>query len=241
MKCIFVEDKQISGEFISVLGGDLHHITHVYRLEKEESIEIKDPTFAYRCVIHSIQKNEVIFRILDKRKLLVSPISITLCQSILKHEAFDILLRKATELGVNKIIPYQAENSVVRVKNKDWSKHLTRWRKICEEGSKQCGRDFLPVITDVINDLNNIKNISDQCIIGMERECRSTYKSVLQTFKMDKEIIILVGPEGSLSDRECQIAFDIGFRGVTLMDSILKSDTASLFMISGILYHFQQG
>ncbi|MDH5680209.1 MAG: 16S rRNA (uracil(1498)-N(3))-methyltransferase, partial [Spirochaetota bacterium] len=170
MKCLFIPDHSHDEENILLKGDDFHHIVKAHRLKTGEKLELKDSSFAYSCVTSNIRNDAVVFTILEKRILIPPTLNLTLCQAILKGDSFSFVLQKATELGVSKIIPYMAERSVVSIPPEEEDKKIVRWRKICEEAAKQCGRDNIPSVTEVNRDLGLLKCPADNRLVAYELE-----------------------------------------------------------------------
>ncbi len=236
MKCLFVCEKDIYDDTILVDDKDFHHAIRVYRLELHEKIELKSEKYSYLCQLANSPTDKLAFRILSKRSLIPPKLNVTLCQSLIKKDAFDYLLQKVTEIGVTQIIPYASERSITHFK--DPNRKITRWRKICEEASKQCGRDFIPKITPIIKDLNELNLSSKNRIIANELIDEPSLRYVLKPLDPSKEIIILVGPEGGFTDHEIHLAHELGFSSCSISQQILRSDTASLSIVANLFFYF---
>ncbi len=236
MKCLFVYEKDIYNDTILLNDKDFHHTIRVYRLKLHEKIELKTEKYSYLCQLADSSTNKTTFKILSKRPLIPPILNVTLCQSLIKKDAFDYHLQKVTEIGVTRIIPYASERSVTRIKDVD--SKVMRWGKICEEASKQCGRDFIPKVSPIIKDLNELDLSSKNRIIANELIDKPSLRSVLKPLDPSKEIIILVGPEGGFTDHEISVAHELGFTSCSISQQILRSDTASFSILANLFFYF---
>ena len=159
-----------------------------------------------------------------------------LCVPILQEQKMSFILQKATELGVDLIIPILTSRSMVKVKDKE-NKKIERWKRICKEASEQSKRVTIPLVSEV-------KKITDLDLDGLKIVCSTkekdnTLKKILKNnLKCDK-IIMVVGPEGGLTlDEENQL-IDLGFIPTSLGDNILRVETAPLYLLSVLNYEME--
>jgi len=238
MKCLFIESGNINNSIIKIRGENFHHIHNVFRLKENEEIEIKDQVYAYRCSLITYFKDYADFKILDKRELVLRKLNITLCQSITKSDSFHLILQKATELGVSKIIPFISERSVVKIKENDQENKVGRWTKICESAAKQSGQDFIPDVTPLLYKISDLQINTPNKLIAYELESSFTLKNQLDQINPQKEIFIFIGPEGGFTQNELEIAKNFNFMPCSLGDHVLRSETATLYILSCLKYHF---
>ncbi len=239
MKCIFILDDLVINDRISIQDKELiHHLHHVLRLRIDEELELKDSKQAYLGKLIGVTKREMTFLVLSKRNLKAPNLKITLCQGLIKGDPWHFLLQKATELGVSKIIPFKSKYSIIQIPPKDQESKITRWQKICEEASKQCGRDYTPLVTPIIQHLNELPSISNNGLIAYEMEKQISFKQTLTQINPNHEIFLLLGPEGGFTDLEVKTAKELDFRSCSISDNILRSETATISMISNIIFNF---
>ena len=151
----------------------------------------------------------------------------------------DFLLQKATELGVDEIIPVISERTVVKIDNKKDNK-ISRWEKIMKEASEQSHRFDIPKMHDITS-LKGLVNVNaDIKIFCNTNEMSKNIKKVLQDSKKSGTILIVVGPEGGFSDAEVDFLSNNGFVSVTLGSNILRAETVPLYLLSVINYEFMR-
>lgn len=240
MKCIFLSDIEIENNLIKVKDKNFHHLKNVLRIKKGEKLDIKDNFNVYNVALHESAKDELIFEIIDKRDIQLNPNNIILCQSIIKLDAFELILQKATEIGVHKIIPYISNRNIIKLNIEKIQDKMKRWRKIIEESSQQCSRDYIPAIEEPINDFTELSSYEDYSpILLHEKQQDFLLKEAFGETKHN--ILMLIGPEGGFDEKEVKMAEDLNFKTAGLTGNILRSETAAIFALSSYFFHFSSG
>jgi 16S rRNA (uracil1498-N3)-methyltransferase len=224
---------------LKVEGEEVKHIRKVLRLKAGDQISVFDGLGKeFEGVIVEEGLSSVVLRVKNihssKRD---SPLEITLAQSLLKGEKMDYLIQKATELGVEEIIPFLSSRSVPLLEKSKRLKRYQRWKRIAIEASKQCGRGVIPEI-ESLQDYSEMlqKALPDALrLILWERE-GVRLKEILERSKERKRIFFVIGPEGGFSEGEVDEAKRAGFVPVTLGRRILRAETASLCFLSILQY-----
>lgn len=231
MICIFLSPEELSTEEIIIAGNQAKHLS-VLRVKTGEIITVFDGLgYKYDCKILQINKKNFIAEKLSQAPYSAeSPVSITLAQGIAKGEKMDFIIQKATELGVNKIIPLITERSQVRHTAK-----VERWRKIALSAAEQSCRGKVPEINEPVS-LDGFLEGRHMGIIFYEEEMGKHLKQTIQNFKDSREITILIGPEGGFSKEEVRAAVEKGFLETSLGPRILRTETAAIKAISIIQY-----
>lgn len=242
----FVSDNQIQEEVVKIVGEDVKHIANVLRLKPLEEIIVgnKDTGKSYISQIIEIEREYVICHkkeeVSDSTESIVA---IDLFQGLPKMDKMEYIIQKATEIGVKTIYPVALERCIVKLDSKSEKKKIERWQKIAEVAAKQSKRDYIPCIKNVINVKNICQNMKkyDMIVIAYENEETITLKEVLKQLdrKKDLKIGIVIGPEGGLSRSEVEQLIDAGAKSVTLGKRILRTETASLVILSDIIYEFE--
>lgn len=234
----FISDEQINGDRIAVTGDDVRHILLVLRMRIGDEILLLDGSRReYTVRITKTGRSEILTEILSVKMREIQPPFITLCQGLPKADKMDWIVQKATELGVNIIIPMLTERTVVKLR--DEATRHARWQKIAREAAMQSNRPTLPVI-------GRIKRF-DECIDSMEsgrgalyllpwEEATRHIKTVLKRDALPEKINIFIGPEGGFSGHEAKSAEERGVEIVSLGPNILRTETAAVAVLSMILY-----
>lgn len=247
MSRFFIEKDNIYQDEIIITGEDYNHIKNVLRYRVGDTLTLCDGEGSdFNVSISAFDTNRVITTVLDRQKNKTEPfIDITLFQGIAKGEKMDFIIQKSVELGIRNIVPVITERTVVKLRKKtDAEKKQERWQKIALEAAKQCNRGVIPRVymPQNLNEAFEIVNKFSFSLIPYEKERNSTLRAVLSDFKSKilkenkTEIAIFIGPEGGFSSKEIEDGIRAGVAPVTLGPRILRTETASLAVISIVMY-----
>ena len=233
MHRFFANKSNFSNNLVVLEGSDVSHIRTVLRLTVGDEIEVLDGEGSLYLVRLSEFKNKLIkCEILSSEKIDAEPpLKIYLGQSIIKGNGFDVILRKAVELGVYSISPLLTERTVIK-SNSD--KKIIRWKKIVEESSKQCGRSLIPKISNNIIKLETFcqqASDSDLKLIFWEMENKKSLKDI-NPETVPSSATLLIGPEGGFTQEEVETARSYGFHSLGLGPRIFRAETAPLVVLS---------
>ena len=242
MKRFFVENLAAKGKKVLITGKELHHLKDVSRLKRGDDIIVFDGKgLEFLGSIELISKDAA--HILLKKQLDTtreSPFEIILAQGIAKGEKMDFIIQKTTELGVSRVIPFVTSRTVPRADKEQAAKKAQRWQRIALEAAKQCGRNAVPQIEQLITFAEVLNttfpgNKKYLKIISWEAEKKNSIKEILKP-DGTSGCIALIGPEGGLSEAEVNQAKEKGFMPVSLGPRILRAETAAISMVTIIQY-----
>ena len=241
MKRIFLEN--VSGEFVTIGGSDANHLARSLRARRGDKITAVDATG--NCAVLELidfDKETIKARRISEIKKINAEKKIILADCLPKQNRFDNIIEKATELGVEKIEPLISERTIARPGGAREKSKRERWQRIAKEAAEQCARDTIPEIGDIreLDDwLKEITPLDENTILLFcwENEKTTTAREVL-SYCRDKNIIVLIGPEGGFSEREVDKIKSAGGLSVTLGKRILKTDTAAISVLAMINYEF---
>lgn len=255
MKRIFLED-EIS-ENIIITGKDAHHLAYSLRAKKGDKIIAVDKSGNTATVeLTDFEKEKIFAKCVSEIKKISQIFSkkITLAECLPKQNKFDIVVEKATELGVDKIAPLISDRTIARPGNFRAKTKLERWARVAKETAEQCARDTLPEFGEILELRDWLKNIEPtlgrfvenkfDCkgallLFCYEKETEEKIQNILREYKIsdcDKDIIILIGPEGGFSEREVREIKSAGGVSVSLGKRILKTDTAAISTLAVVQY-----
>src|SRR6185312_12296652 len=158
-----------------------------------------------------------------------SQLQLTLALALIKGEKFDLVVQKATELGVTSIVPVLTRHADIRLRDEsDAAKRVTRWQRIAMEAAKQSGRAVVPNVARVITFVSFIATPANNCLMFSERDGDSLAKASQHLVADTNQITTLVGSEGGWSDEEIAAARAAGWRIVTLGGRTLRAETAAI-------------
>lgn len=221
----------------------MNHIKNVLRCQKDEHIEIcnSETSKNYLCEINKIEKEEIECNILENlRSNVETDIKVTIFQGLPKADKMEYIIQKSVELGVYDITPVEMKRCIVKLNEKDKEKKIQRWQKIAEVAAKQCKRDIIPKINNITNVklICNIMQNYDIILVAYEKEKERTLKSELKKIKEynQKNIGIIIGPEGGLEEDDVKLLEESGAKVITLGNRILRTETVALNVLSNIMY-----
>lgn len=160
-----------------------------------------------------------------------SPLPIMLGQCISRGEKMDFTIQKAVELGVSEIVPLFSERCGVKLDKERSDKRTSHWQSTIISACEQSGRNRLPLLHAPLLLDQWLGTIAASCKLVLD-PC-ATY-SLAQMPKPEKNLALLIGPEGGLSDAEIERAIKSGFNGIRLGPRILRTETAGLVVLSSI-------
>ena len=216
---------------------DHHHLLKVLRMKNNDVVSVIFEGYVYLCSVN-IDDNDLKLLIKDK-KLIESELktNITLIYGLPRTEKFELVIQKAVELGVSRVIPFNAERSIVKYDTSKIESKLKRWDMIIKEASEQSHRTELLKIFNPIDAKELKKYLSEVNIIADENKHDESTNNLFKILdKSAKSITILIGPEGGFSRQEVEMFKQLGFEAVSLGKRILRTETAAIYLMSVISF-----
>ena len=222
-------------------SSESHHITHVKRLKVGDNIIVFNGMGdEFEAEIEDIEDNRVKVKINQQKTISKENIvGIDIAFAIPKGKRSHLLIQKCTELGVHKLIPINYARSVVKLKD-DCSAKIEKWQKIAIEASKQCGRNTITEIGEVVNFDNILKTVDsyDLSLFACSQSDANNLKNTLQEHPKPNNIISFIGPEGGFATNEIEMAIKAGCKFVSLGSRILRIETAAIAVSAILSYHY---
>lgn len=226
----------INGNSLIIEGDDAKHISKVLRLKEGDKITACDNGTDYFGEIESITSEQVSVKIHETSPSISEPsLEVILYQALPKGDKLELIIQKAVELGVHKIVPVLTHRCVSRPDNKSMAKKISRFQKISEEAAKQSGRGRIPEICDMITYKQAIATMKthNHAIIFYENET-APLRDLLAN--ISGSLGIMVGSEGGFEQSEIAFAHENGIDTASLGSRILRCETAPLSALSVIMY-----
>ncbi len=217
------------GKTIALPEKTAHHASRVLRMREGDSAvlfdgqgneaQVKLHFFADRTeaeIVSVAQSNNE------------SPLEVTLIQALVSQEKLDWILEKTTELGVKRIIIAPTERSVTKLDEKRLTKRLEQWKKTVQAACEQCGRSFFSevIYSPTIQKALEIGQSELNVLLAPGSSASLVFPS------NGTSITFAVGPEGGFSDREIELAREMGYRSALLGPRVLRTETAGLTAIA---------
>lgn len=241
MSRFYAPPECVTGGKIIIHGEELHHARDVMRLAAGDEIVVFDGSGKeYHGVIQKVDKERMTVTIKKTVERKSEDCGLILIQALPKSDKMDLIVEKATELGVGRIIPVTTERAVVRPDIKKESLKVERWRKIALVAAKQCGRSTIPEVSGITGFEDSLKALNDPeiKIIPCLHENTRALKEVLRGLKI-RSAAIFIGPEGDFTEKEIDAAKAAGVIPVSLGPEVLRSETAAICALSILNYELR--
>ena len=213
-----------------------HQMDRVLRLKVNTRVIVLDNLGnEFEVNLIKIDSNQCIGEIIFKKQSRSEPkTKLNLFVALTQREKFELILQKCTEIGVSSITPIISERSLVN-KPVDWNKKRERWQRIIKEAAEQCGRGYIPQLSEPQSFINAIQLPATFKLIAWETENQLDLKQILRDEPV-KQIALIIGPEGGFEEKEIQQAIESGWVPFSLGKRILRMETAAMIASALILY-----
>ena len=224
---------------------EAHHGLHVLRLRQGERVVVLDGAGnEFSCDVRQLGKDSIQLAVTQKNAIAPLPCALTLVQAVPKGKAMDMIVQKATELGVARIVPLLSERVVAHLEND--STRTDKWRQVAIEAIKQSGSAWLPQIDQPLTPkeyLARNERFELPLIASLQPDSRHP-RVLFQSFHEEKgrapqTACVWVGPEGDFTPAEIGAARSAGALPITLGRLILRSETAAIYCLSVLNYELQ--
>jgi len=221
---------------VTLTTDEARHLRDVLRLKPGDEVYVFDGIgHEFRCTVSSTNRDSAELHIEAEVEPAMpeSQLQLNLCVALLKGEKFDLVVQKATELGVTKLTPLITRYADIHLRDAaDATKRVARWQRIALEAAKQSGRAFVPEISLPVT-FEAALEIEGARVMFSERG-GETFESLNQANSMTA----LVGSEGGWADEEIEAARARKFHIVTLGGRILRAETAAIAVTVLIQHRF---
>ena len=234
------DDVDLQQRVVQLNPDETRHLRDVLRLKVDDIVYVFDGTGnEYRCRIIEVKRDSTRLEI-ETEVEAASPESglvLTLALSLLKGEKFDLVVQKATELGVSAVVPVLTRYSDIQLRDRsDGLKRVARWQRIALEAVKQCGRAVVPTVAEPISIERFFTENRDEPRVMFAERSGASFEELRTEMHGCRKITALVGSEGGWSDSELEQALHSGWRVVTLGGRIMRAETAAI-VITALLQH----
>ncbi len=205
-------------------------------MEAGQRFEISDNQHAYLAEIEESRGERVIFRVLEPIADVAMPVRITLCAAIVKFDRFEWMIEKATELGVDRILPVDATRTEKGLFDAS-RKRSERWARIARESSQQSRRVQIPEILPAVRFERCLEHCQEQSAGHRFFLDEAAAPPLLREIPVERtdSAAVLIGPEGGWTDAERQLAIAAHWQPVSLGPLVLRAETAASAAIAVIL------
>ena len=228
---------------ITLSADEARHARDVLRLGRGDEVFVFDGEGReYRCNVTDIASRSMALTVADEAQPSrpESPLDLTLAVALLKGEKFDLVVQKATELGVTKLMPLITTRADVRLREpRDAARKVDRWQRIALEAAKQCGRARLMQVSAPTNLDEFFRSITDvQLKLMFTERDGGSLNVAFETGPNLKTVVAMVGSEGGWTDEELVQAREDGWQLVTLSGRTLRAETAAIAVATLLQHRF---
>ncbi|SFS06328.1 16S rRNA (uracil1498-N3)-methyltransferase [Dyella sp. OK004] len=232
---IYVDQPLASGQELILPSQAGEHVARVLRMVAGDELTMFNGDGSdYLATIAAVGKREVNVRVQSAQRVdNESPLPITLAQGVARGEKMDLIVQKATELGVARIVPLLTERSEVKLDANRAEKRLAHWRAVAASACEQCGRARAPEVTPAQPLESWLRALDDNGALRLALLPEGTTQARSLRFDAAGGILV-VGPEGGLGERDISSLNAAGFQGLRLGPRILRTETAGLAALAAL-------
>lgn len=203
------------------------HVAVVLRMQPGEKLTLFcGDNREFSASIDTVKKKQVLVTIDSvKEKNRESPLAIHLAQAISKGDRMELVMQKSVELGVSSIIPLITERCVVKLDKERMAKKLHQWQAIVIAACEQSGRNKVPLVHQPLTLEQYVKEAQAKLKLILHPGCTTRWRDY--SFEQS-DIVLMIGPEGGLSDDEIAFACQHDFLPLSLGPRILRTETAAI-------------
>ena len=225
------EGTDFSANQIEVDGDEAHHGVNVLRLKTSEEVKISDGVGNWGVgTVSQVNKKSFTVEILDRGFEPASKQRVVVVQAILKNDANKEAVDFLTQVGADEIIPWQSQHSIGKFDDKS----LSKWQSAARESSRQSRRVRIPVISNAYSTESLISKIKGLQNIFVLHESADNRLSQIE-INQEADVILIVGPEGGLSEIEVNAFVTAGAKIVRLGESVLRAANAGAAAASVVM------
>lgn len=237
MHRFYADDDRSSADLAVFSPEDARHASAVLRLKPGQHVEIIADSVRWDAELLKVSPAETTARFLSSLPSTEPVLSVTLFQGVPKSDKMDLIVQKATELGVRRIVPILMTRCVSRPDPKDQNRKRERWQKIAREAGKQSGRCVIPEVCEPVSlqRLTVLPFMPETNVVPWE-EARSFGPLAFKASHPNPSSLgILIGPEGGIEKEEIDFLKSAGFIPLTLGKRILRTETAGLAALASLM------
>lgn len=229
-----------SARSLVLAGREGHHAADVRRLRRGEAVDVVDGEgLRLQCTVREVDRGQVVLDVVDAWHEPAPTPRLTVAQALVKHDAADRALSSMTEVGVDEVLPWSAERSIVTWDDTRVPRALARWRAAVAEAAKQSRRAWVPRVPEPATTLGLSERVraADLALL-LDRDAPAPLAGVAVDDASD--ILVVVGPEGGLTPRETALLTESGALPVHLGPTVLRSATAGAVAAAVLLSRSQR-
>ena len=215
----------LSGDRIVLTGPEGRHAATVRRVRVGEAVDLADGRGTRAsCTVAAVGGDEVTLSVVTRTTEPVPAPRLVLVQALAKGDRGELAVELATEVGVDEVLPWQATRSIVRWEGERGAKALARWRSTAREAGKQSRRAWHPVVGEPVGTDEVAARMAGACALVLHEAATTPLATV--PLPSTGDVLLVVGPEGGVTDEELEVFRGAGASVVRLGSSVLRTSTA---------------
>lgn len=227
------------GERCVLEGDEGHHASVVRRVRVGEHLMLTDGRGVMaRVECTSVERGRVVCRVVDVKSVEPGELHVTVVQAIPKGDRGELAVDLLTEVGVDQIVPWQAERCVSRWRGPKVERGRAKWSATAREAAKQSRRSWWPEVAPVAatSDVAALARDAEVCVLVHEAASEPlTHVIASEAFPTTGRVVIVVGPEGGVSPAEVTLLERAGAATVRLGSTVLRTSTAGMVAATLVL------
>ena len=242
-RCYHPGEKLEVGRIVRVCGEEAHHALRVMRHREGEHCELFDGEGrAARGCIVSVGGGEMQVKLEEVVGNGKDTCEITLAVAVPKGALMELIVQKAVEMGVHRIIPLITERTIVRIMGQGAEAKAAKWNRTALEACKQCGVNTLPIVEVPCSFRTFLREVAGEetelkvhcALVPEARPIREVLEAARE--RGERRVMLLVGPEGDFTPEENAAAAGAGFEPVSLGATVLRVESAAFFAVAAARY-----
>lgn len=231
---IYINAELSENQTLTLPDTSFQHLCKVLRLKSDHPLRVFNGQGGqYHATLCDVEKRTAniaigAFEALDNE----SAVKVTIGQTLSRGERMDYAIQKSVEAGVFAIQPLLSERCEVKLEDKRMEKRLTHWQQVAISAAEQCGRGLVPIVYPPIELTEWVENCNDMLKFTLHHHSAKPIKQF--ELPSQKQIALLIGPEGGLTENEVQHSEKQGFNPITLGPRVLRTETAPVVALSVI-------
>jgi 16S rRNA (uracil1498-N3)-methyltransferase len=220
-----------AGQLIELDAQAAVHLSKALRLKAGDALVLFNGEGGeFAASIEALERRAVRVRVGEfVAREVESPLELVLAQGISRGERMDYTVQKAVELGVSRIIPVDTERTGVNLKGDRQIKRREHWQAVVNSACEQSGRNRVPMVEEVVSLTHWLGRAPEGLKLVLHHRAE---QGLLGMVPPQGPVILLIGPEGGLSDHEIELAQGVGFHPLCLGPRVMRTETASVAALS---------
>ena len=222
---VFLAD-DLAGEQVTLSGPEGHHAARVRRLRVGEQVDLVDGAGTRAlCAVTAVGRDSVDLDVLGRTTEPPPAPRLVLVQALAKGDRGELAVELATEVGVDAVLPWAAERCVVRWDGDRGAKALGRWRATAREAAKQARRAWVPEVGEPVTTRQLAQRVQEAATTLVLHEAAERPLAAVE-LPSAGEVLLVVGPEGGITDAELEALGSSGGTAVRLGPTVLRTSSA---------------